>query len=174
MPRRVGRFIDRNDKVLEEVSTACFGSFNDKANPSNINRHQIAVTSNGEYFGELPMAKILAVDDAASIRQLVKFTLQNAGHEVHEADSGKQALQKAHAEGSFDLVISDMNMPEMDGITLIKELRGKEKFKFTPILLLTTESGAEKKSNGKAAGATGWIVKPFNPEQLVATINKVL
>ena len=120
------------------------------------------------------MAKILAVDDSASMRQMVSFTLKSAGHDVCEAEDGVQALARAKSSGSFDLVISDINMPNMDGISLIKELRGLPDFKFTPILMLTTESSAEKKNEGKAAGATGWIVKPFNPDQLLATIGKVL
>ncbi len=120
------------------------------------------------------MAKILAVDDSASMRQMVSFTLKSAGHDVHEAEDGVDALNTAKSQGAFDLVISDINMPNMDGISLIKELRGLTDFKFTPILMLTTESSSDKKSEGKAAGATGWIVKPFNPDQLLATINKVL
>lgn len=119
------------------------------------------------------MAKILAVDDSASMRQMVGFTLKGAGHEVVEAVDGMDALNKAKGQ-KFDLVISDVNMPNMDGIALIKELRGLPEFKFTPMLMLTTESGGDKKQQGKAAGATGWIVKPFNPDQLLATINKVL
>ena len=119
------------------------------------------------------MAKILAVDDSASMRQMVSFTLKGAGHEVVEASDGVEAL--AAAKGNkVDLVLTDVNMPNMDGLTLIKELRGLPDYKFTPILTLTTESGAEKKGEGKAAGATGWIVKPFSPDQLLATINKVL
>ncbi|VUD56411.1 Chemotaxis protein CheY [Thalassocella blandensis] len=120
------------------------------------------------------MAKILAVDDSASMRQMVSFTLKGAGHEVHEASDGAEALKVANAQSGFDLVISDINMPNMDGITLIKELRALPAYKFTPILMLTTESGADKKGEGKAAGATGWIVKPFNPDQLLATIGKVV
>ena len=119
------------------------------------------------------MANILAVDDSASMRQMVAFTLKGAGHSVVEAVDGVDALAKAKG-GKFDLVISDVNMPNMDGITLIKELRALPNFKFIPMLMLTTESTAEKKQAGKAAGATGWIVKPFNPDQLLATANKVL
>ncbi|MFO7602359.1 MAG: response regulator [Gammaproteobacteria bacterium] len=119
------------------------------------------------------MATILAVDDSASMRQMVAFTLKSAGHEVTEACDGQDALNKAKAN-KFSLVLSDVNMPVMDGITLIKELRALAGYRFTPILMLTTESTGEKKQEGKAAGATGWIVKPFNPEQLLATINKVL
>ncbi len=119
------------------------------------------------------MAKILAVDDSASMRQMVSFTLKSDGHEVTEAEDGVQALAKAKAT-SFDLVISDVNMPNMDGITLCGRLRELPAYKFTPLLILTTESGADMKTKGKAAGATGWIVKPFSPDQLLATIKKVL
>lgn len=120
------------------------------------------------------MATILSVDDSASMRQMVSFTLKGAGHNVLEAVDGEDALNKAKSNNSVDLVISDINMPKMDGITLIKELRQLSNYKFTPILMLTTESGLDKKGEGKSAGATGWIVKPFNPEKLLATINKVL
>lgn len=120
------------------------------------------------------MAKILAVDDSASMRQMVSFTLKGAGHDVYEASDGVEALKVAKAQNGLDLVISDINMPNMDGISLIKELRQLGSYKFTPILMLTTESSAGKKSEGKSAGATGWIVKPFNPDQLLATIGKVL
>ncbi len=119
------------------------------------------------------MASILAVDDSASMRQMVSFTLKDAGHSVIEAVDGVDALAKAKG-GSVDLVVTDVNMPNMDGIALIKELRALPNFKFTPILMLTTESAADKKQEGKAAGATGWIVKPFNPDQLLNTIKKVL
>lgn len=119
------------------------------------------------------MAKILAVDDSASMRQMVSFTLKGAGHDVLEASDGVEALNLAQ-QGSVDLVISDVNMPNMDGITLIAELRKLADYKFTPILMLTTESSGDKKTEGKVAGATGWIVKPFNPDQLISTIKKVL
>jgi len=120
------------------------------------------------------MAKILAVDDSASMRQMVSFTLKGAGHDVFEASDGVEALTMAKSQSGVDLVISDINMPNMDGISLIRELRNLSDYKFTPILMLTTESGSDKKSEGKTAGATGWIVKPFNPDQLLATIKKVL
>ncbi len=119
------------------------------------------------------MASILAVDDSASMRQMVSFTLKGSGYEVVEASDGVEALAVAKTR-SFDLVVTDVNMPNMDGIELIAELRKLPNFKFTPLLMLTTESGMDKKQQGKAAGATGWIVKPFNPEQLLATIKKVL
>jgi len=119
------------------------------------------------------MAKILAVDDSASMRQMVSFTLKGAGHDVIEACDGVEALGIAKGK-SVDLVISDVNMPNMDGIALIAELRKLASYKFTPILMLTTESSTDKKMQGKSAGATGWIVKPFNPDQLLSTIKKVL
>lgn len=119
------------------------------------------------------MATILAVDDSNSMRQMVSFTLKQAGHNVTEAADGMEALELAK-KNSFNLVISDVNMPRMDGIALIKELRLLPSYKFTPLLMLTTESGSEKKQEGKAAGATGWIVKPFNPDQLLATVKRVL
>ncbi|TCK61936.1 response regulator [Seleniivibrio woodruffii] len=116
---------------------------------------------------------ILTVDDSASIRQMVKFTLTKEGYAVVEASDGKDALAKI-AGKKIDMVVTDLNMPNMDGITLIKELRAKPEFRFTPIIMLTTESQDSKKSEGKAAGATGWIVKPFQPEQLVSVTKKVL
>lgn len=119
------------------------------------------------------MATILAVDDSASMRQMVSFTLKGAGYDVVEAADGEQALQMARSK-QVNLVLTDVNMPKMDGITLIRQLRTLPNYKFTPMLMLTTESAVDKKQEGKAAGATGWIVKPFNPEQLLATIKKVL
>ncbi|ASJ95194.1 MULTISPECIES: response regulator [Shewanella] len=119
------------------------------------------------------MKKILAVDDSASMRQMVGFTLKTAGFDVTEACNGDEALTQAKSQ-DYDLVISDVNMPVMDGITLIRNLRSLPNYKFTPLLMLTTESGSDKKQEGRSAGATGWIVKPFNPDQLLATVNKVL
>ena len=121
------------------------------------------------------MSRILIVDDSTSMRQMVTFTLKSAQFDVTAAEDGDVALDIAKREANvFDLVITDVNMPNMDGITLVRELRGLENYRFKPILVLTTESGAEKKQQGKAAGATGWIVKPFDPTQLVAVVNKVL
>jgi len=119
------------------------------------------------------MASILAVDDSASMRQMVAFTLKGAGYEVIEAVDGVDALNKAKGK-SINVVLTDVNMPNMDGITLIKELRKLPNYKFTPMLMLTTESSMDKKSEGKSAGATGWLVKPFNPDQLLGTIKKVI
>ena len=119
------------------------------------------------------MASILAVDDSASMRQMVSFTLKGSGYTVVEAVDGVDALSKAQTQ-TFDCVVTDVNMPNKDGITLIAELRKFPNYKFTPMLMLTTESGMDKKQAGKAAGATGWIVKPFNPDQLLKTIKKVL
>ncbi len=117
--------------------------------------------------------KILIVDDSSSIRQMVGLTLKGVGHEIVEAVDGRDALDKAKA-GGIDMVVTDLNMPNMDGITLIKELRALPAFKFTPILMLTTESQGSRKQEGKAAGATGWMVKPFKPDQLLGIVKKVL
>jgi two-component system chemotaxis response regulator CheY len=119
------------------------------------------------------MSRILAVDDSASMRQMVAYTLQQAGFEVAEAADGAEGLALAQKE-RFNLVLCDVNMPNMDGLSMVRALRQVPDYKFTPMLMLTTESGPEKKAEGKAAGATGWLVKPFNPEQLIATVNKVL
>ena len=119
------------------------------------------------------MTKILAVDDSASMRQMVVFTLESAGYDVVEAVDGQQAVDIAKNE-SFDLVLSDINMPVMNGIELVKQLRQLEAYKYTPILMLTTETSSDRKMAGKGAGATGWVVKPFNPDKLLATIKKVI
>ena len=116
------------------------------------------------------MAKtILAVDDSASIRQLVSFTLKGAGYEVVEAIDGMDGLEKAN-----NLVLTDQNMPRMDGMTLVKSLRALPQYKTTPILILTTESSDAMKAQGRAAGATGWLVKPFDPQKLLELIKKVI
>jgi len=119
------------------------------------------------------MAKILAVDDSASMRSMVAFTLRGAGHDVDEADNGQAALDTARGT-KFDLVLADVNMPVMDGISMVREMRTMAGYSGVPILMLTTESNVEKKMEGKAAGATGWLVKPFDPDQLLATVARVL
>ena len=119
------------------------------------------------------MATILVVDDSASLRNMVTFTLKQEGYQVVEAGDGREALSKAQT-GRFDVVLTDVNMPNMDGITFCTELRKLPAFKFTPVLVLTTESSPEMKQRGKAAGATGWLVKPFNPEKLISTIKRVV
>jgi two-component system, chemotaxis family, chemotaxis protein CheY len=119
------------------------------------------------------MATILTVDDSASMRQMVMFTLKGAGYDVIEAVDGVDALNKAKGSNP-DAVLTDVNMPNMDGITLIQELRKLPNYQHTPMLMLTTESSGDMKSKGKSAGATGWLVKPFNPDQLLATIKKVI
>lgn len=120
------------------------------------------------------MAKtILAVDDSASMRQMVGGTLRAAGYEVVEATDGDEALEYARKH-PVDLVLTDVNMPRMDGITLVAQLRALPHYHLTPLLLLTTESSPERKMQGKQAGATGWMIKPFNPEQLLATLARVL
>ncbi len=116
---------------------------------------------------------IMTVDDSSSIRQMVNFTLNEAGYEVIEAEDGVDALKKLSGK-AINLLITDLNMPNMDGISLIKRVRGDTDNKFIPILMLTTESQTEKKMEGKAAGASGWIVKPFKQDQLLAVVKKVL
>ena len=119
------------------------------------------------------MHSILAVDDSASMRQMVSFTLRSAGYNVVEAVDGQDAWEKAGGR-SFDLVLTDQNMPRMDGISLTKKLREDPQFKTTPILILTTESSDQMKQAGRAAGATGWLVKPFDPNKLIEVIQKVI
>ena len=119
------------------------------------------------------MQSILAVDDSASMRQMVAFTLKGAGYNVIEAADGQEALEKARSQ-RVDLVLTDQNMPRMDGITLVKQLRAMQNFAGTPMLILTTESSNEMKQKGKAAGATGWLVKPFDPAKLLDVIKRVI
>jgi two-component system chemotaxis response regulator CheY len=119
------------------------------------------------------MYSILTVDDSASIRQMVSFTLKGAGFDVVEAADGVEGLDRAK-EKKVNLVLTDQNMPNMDGITLVKALRGLPQYATTPILILTTESSDAMKSKGKAAGATGWIVKPFDPPRLLDVVKRVM
>jgi two-component system chemotaxis response regulator CheY len=120
------------------------------------------------------MAKtVLSVDDSASIRQMVKLTLAGAGYEVVQAGDGAEGLAKAQS-AQVDLVVTDLNMPVMNGLGLIRELRKLPNYKGVPIIFLTTESDAAMKAEAKAAGATGWITKPFQQDQLVAVVKKVL
>jgi two-component system chemotaxis response regulator CheY len=119
------------------------------------------------------MKRILAVDDSPSIRQMVKLTLSKAGYEVTEANDGADGLRKAQTN-LVDMVVTDLNMPVMNGLGLIRELRKLPAYRGVPILFLTTESDPEMKKQAKAAGATGWITKPFQQDQLVAVIKKVL
>jgi two-component system, chemotaxis family, chemotaxis protein CheY len=120
------------------------------------------------------MAKlIMTADDSASVRQMVSFTLKQNGYEVVEAVDGQDALTKLSTK-KVDMLLTDLNMPKLDGIGLIKGVRASALNKFIPIVMLTTESQDGKKAEGKSAGATGWIVKPFKPEQLIAVIKKVL
>jgi two-component system, chemotaxis family, chemotaxis protein CheY len=119
------------------------------------------------------MACVLAVDDSVTMRQMISVTLKSAGFEVVQASCGQEALQLAKTQ-KVDLVLTDINMPNMDGFSLIRALRADARYRFTPILTLTTESAVEMKQKGKAAGATGWIVKPFNPDQLIAVLKRVI
>ena len=116
---------------------------------------------------------ILIVDDSASLRQVVKLALSGAGYEVIEACDGVDALGKLDGR-KIHLIISDVNMPNMDGITLVKEVKLKPEYKFTPIIMLTTESQEEKKAQGQAAGARAWVVKPFQPAQMLAAVSKLI
>ncbi len=116
--------------------------------------------------------KVLTVDDSRTMRDMVAFTLKNAGYDVLEAGDGQQALSVV-AANKVDLVIADLNMPIMDGLTLIRRLRAAPAHRTLPILMLTTESDEKKKAEGRAAGATGWIVKPFNPDKLISVVQKV-
>jgi len=114
---------------------------------------------------------ILIVDDSASMRQLVTFSLKSAGYEVISAVHGKDGLEKLKA-CKVDMIVTDLNMPEMDGISLIKSVRSNPASKFTPIVMLTTESQETRKQEGKIAGVSGWLVKPFKPEELVGVVKK--
>jgi two-component system chemotaxis response regulator CheY len=117
--------------------------------------------------------KVLTIDDSSSIRQMVFYTLNNAGYQVDEATNGQEGLNKAK-QNRYDLVLTDQNMPVMDGLTVIRNLRVLAEYKNVPILMLTTEAGEAMKSHGKAAGATGWLVKPFNPNKLLEVVKSVL
>jgi len=117
--------------------------------------------------------KILAVDDSPTIRQMVTHTLCSAGYEVIEAEDGLDGLEKARRE-RVSLVLTDHNMPRMDGLTLVRSLRALPDYKTAPILVLTTESSDDIKAQGRAAGATGWMVKPFDPQRLVDVVKKVI
>lgn len=120
------------------------------------------------------MAKtILIVDDSASLRQVVGIALRNAGYDVIEGSDGKDAMGKLNGQ-KINLIISDLNMPNMDGIALIKEVKSNASYKFTPIIMLTTESADQRKEEGRAAGAKAWIVKPFKPEQLLVAVSKLI
>ncbi|BAI80668.1 two-component system, chemotaxis family, response regulator CheY [Deferribacter desulfuricans SSM1] len=117
--------------------------------------------------------KILVIDDAVTMRQLVSATLKSAGFDVVDASNGKEALMKLEKD-RFNLIITDLNMPIMDGITFIKEVKKNPKYRLIPIIMLTTESGADKKEEGRKAGAKAWIVKPFKPNDLLTVVKKIL
>ncbi|MCQ4312271.1 MULTISPECIES: response regulator [Pseudomonadaceae] len=120
------------------------------------------------------MAKtILIVDDSASIRQVVGIALKGAGYDVIEATDGQNALNKLTGQ-RVHLIISDVNMPVMDGITFLKQVKTRPEYKFTPVIMLTTESAEGKKAQGQAAGAKAWVVKPFQPQQMLAAVSKLI
>ena len=116
---------------------------------------------------------ILIVDDSSSLRQVVNITLSGAGYTVIEACDGKDALNKTTGQ-KIHLIISDVNMPNMDSITFVKELKKNPAYKFTPVIMLTTESGEDKKLAGQAAGAKAWVTKPFQPAQMLAAVSKLI
>ncbi len=119
------------------------------------------------------MACILISDDSTAMRQMLVYTLSSADHDVTDVKNGKDALEKAKQK-AFDLVITDVNMPELDGLSLVGKLRKLPEYRYKPILLLTTETDPEKKKIAREAGATGWILKPFDPDRLLAAVRKVL
>lgn len=120
------------------------------------------------------MAKtILIIDDSVSLRQVVGIALAGAGYEVLEAYDGQDALTKLDGR-KIHLMICDVNMPNMDGITFLKTMRNLPAYRFTPVIMLTTEAGEEKKREGQAAGARAWVVKPFKPEQLLMAVSKLI
>lgn len=121
----------------------------------------------------MPLKRVLIIDDSRSMRQMLSFTLKEAGFELIEAENGQEALDKLKGQ-RLGIIVTDLNMPVMDGISFIKKARATPEARFVPILILTTESQQEKKLEGKAAGATGWIVKPFEPQKLLQTIQKVM
>jgi two-component system chemotaxis response regulator CheY len=125
------------------------------------------------YGGDIMSKTIMTVDDSASVRMMVKFSLQEAGYNVIEAVDGIDALEKLDNE-SVNMVIADVNMPGIDGIELVRRMRDDPKHRFTPVVMLTTESNENLKDTGRKVGATGWIVKPFKPADLVAVVKKVL
>lgn len=119
------------------------------------------------------MATILVVDDSSSLRHVVALSLKGAGYDVLEAENGKEALDRLEGQ-KVNLVISDVNMPVMDGITFVNEMKKLPKYKFTPVIMLTTESGDKMKDAGRAAGVKAWVVKPFKPEQMLEGVSKLV
>jgi len=119
------------------------------------------------------MATILVVDDSASLRQVVSIALKGAGYTVIEACDGKDGLSNLNGQ-KINLIVSDVNMPNMDGISMLKEVKAMPAYKFTPVIMLTTEAGEDMKKQGQAAGAKAWVVKPFKPEQMLAAVSKLV
>lgn len=140
----------------------------------NLSNMELEIAAPRHLMEKTQMARlVLTVDDSPSIRLMMQLTLSGEGYEVKQTTDGVEALEFAR-DHSADLVLTDINMPRMDGFTLIRELRMLPAYKCVPMLVLTTESTQDKKMLGKEAGATGWLVKPFNPQQLLAAINRVL
>ena len=116
---------------------------------------------------------IMVVDDSASLRQVVSIALKGAGYDIIEASDGKDGLSKLTGQ-KVHLIVSDVNMPNMDGLTFVKELKAKPEYRFTPVIMLTTEAGEDKKAMGQAAGAKAWVVKPFKPDQILGAVAKLV
>ncbi len=150
---------------LEKKFTHGIGACGDEKYDDGAERHR------ERERGTFMPKTFLVVDDSASMRQLVSFTIKDAGYDVLEAENGKDAIGKL-SKTKVDMIITDLNMPEMDGIEFIKKLRSMPDYKFAPIVMLTTESQEAKRQEGKQAGASGWIVKPFSPEQLQDVVKK--
>ena len=156
---------------IENPSEAFVGAFSDLA--LDWRRDAGATAPETAQTDEADMTKrILTIDDSKTIRDMLNLTLSEAGYEVLQAVDGEDGIGMLGKE-RVDLVITDINMPKMDGYAVVRHMRSKEEFKNTPVLVLTTESDAEKRNVAREAGATGWMVKPFDPERLVATVNKV-
>lgn len=119
------------------------------------------------------VSTIMVVDDSTSVRKMIAFTLENAGYTVIEAENGRDALEKLE-RAKINMFIVDLNMPEVDGFELTRSIRAKAEYRFTPVIMLTTESQDTKKLEARAAGATGWITKPFKPDQLISVVQKVI
>jgi two-component system chemotaxis response regulator CheY len=117
--------------------------------------------------------RILLVDDSAAVRKVASIALAAAGYEVLEAANGQEALTRLEG-GKVHLIISDVNMPVMDGIALLKQVKAHPNYRFTPVIMLTTEAGEDKKQEGRAAGAKAWIVKPFQPQTMIAAVSKLI
>jgi len=142
------------------------------AGVADATQNDVPIVVDTETNGACMAKRILTIDDSRTIRDMLNLTLSEAGFEVLQAVDGEDGID-VFAKERVDVVITDINMPKMDGYEVIRHIRGKPEYKSMPVLVLTTESEAEKRNIAREAGATGWLVKPFDPERLIATINKV-